>query len=150
MNQNFLESLKKGWKGECECCGRHSQVYKRSIHQAVALQLVKLYKLGGYDGLYVHASRLIPEGQAGSGDLSKSKYFELLKEKPHEQGKKKASGYWSLTPKGLAFVKREVMIPRHALVFDDIVLGYSEELIGIEECLGRGFNYTEMMEDTVI
>ena len=150
MEEQFLHSLKKGWKGDCPCCGRWTQVYRRTIHTAVALQMIRLYRLGGHSGLFVHASRLIPDGQSGSGDLSKAKYWNLLREKPHEVGQKKSSGYWSLTAEGVAFVTRAKMIPQYALVFDDSVLAFSPEMIGIEAALGKKFDYNELMNEQVL
>ncbi len=149
MEPQFISSLQKGWKGDCPCCGRHTQVYKRTIHTAVALQMIRLYRLGGFDGLFVHASRLIPEGQSGSGDLSKAKYWGLLREKPHEIGTKKSSGYWSLTADGVLFVTRAKMIPQFAHVFDDQVMAFSPELISIEQALGKGFKYDELMQEVL-
>jgi len=146
----FLESLKKGWKGDCPCCGRWAQIYRRTIHAAAAIQLMRLYMLGGYDGLFVHASRLIPAGQSGSGDLSKAKYWDLIREKPHDKGAKKSSGYWSLTTKGVGFVTKTLMVPQYAYVFDDRVLALSPELMDIKSALGQKFDYEEIMNENAV
>jgi len=88
-----------------------------------------LLKLGGLGNNYIHASNLIPEGQTGQGDLTKAKYFGLIKAMPETSEAKKSSGYWSLTEDGHLFVTGKKDIPSHLFVFDDKVIGKSEEKI---------------------
>jgi len=141
----FMQKLMNGWKGDCPCCGRHSQVYRRTIHTDLAVQLIRMYRLGARGGEFIHASKLIPEGQAGSGDLGKARYFGIVEQMPHVPGKKKKSGYWSLTPDGSAFVRGEIMIDEYAMVFDDRVIKTGGRKVSIQQCLGNGFSYTELM-----
>ena len=145
--EEFKQKLIGGFKGDCPCCGRYSQIYHRHIHSGIASQLIKLYMLGGYGGHFVHASDLIPAGQASSGDLSKAKYWGLLDKMPHEEGQTKSSGYWSLSPFGVEFVKGSRSIPKTAIVFDDVVIKYSDELVDIKDCLGVKFDYLELMRE---
>lgn len=143
MQEAFRTRLLSGEKMTCECCGRYAQVYQRRIHTSIALQLIELYKLGGtYD--HVHASRLIPKGVSGAGDLSKAKYWGLIEEKPSD-GRTKSSGFWMLTDLGLQYVTDRARVPYIAYVYDDKVLGFSERLCGIREALKEKFDYQELM-----
>lgn len=140
----FLEKLKNGYAGPCPCCKRHAQVYRRAIHATAASQLVKLYRLGG-DHQYVHTRELIPEGQSSIGDFSKAKHFGLIEDRPHDPDNKKTSGEWMLTAKGRDFVLGICGIPEFVMVFNDTVILEGNQFVKIEQCLGKTFNYTELM-----
>lgn len=144
LKKEYLETLKAGKKEACPCCGRWAQVYKRSISETVAAQLIRLHHLGG-DHLYIHASKLIPDGQSGSGDLGKAKYFGLIVEMPHDKGAKKSSGYWKLTQNGVDYVRGLHAIPTFCYVFDDKVLEFSEKLEFITDTVGRKFDYEALI-----
>lgn len=145
MQENFLQMLLNGFKGRCRACGRHAQVYNRSIHFTTAWQLIRLYRLGGAYG-FIHASRLIPPGQTGTGDLGKAKYFGLIEQKGHDEGKKKHSGYWKLTERGVLFVRGNIPIEEFVGIFDDKVISKATKLVNIQDCLGKKFDYQKLME----
>lgn len=143
---DFINKLKAGDKTDCPCCGRHAQMYRRSLHHTAAKKLVQLYRLGG-DSQYVHTSQLVDTGETSIGDFSKAKYWRLIAEAQVTDERKKTSGLWKLTEKGIAFVKCQVTIPRTVLVFDDRTYGFSEDHVTIEQCLsGGGFNYRDLMD----
>lgn len=146
QHTDFLNRLKKGEKTECPCCGRHSQMYRRNLHHTAAKKLIDLYKLGGeFD--YVHTSRLIDDGETGAGDFSKAKYWKLIQEAETTDERKRTSGLWKLTDKGVGFVMDVLTIPRTVMIFDDRVFGFSEDHVSIQQCLASGgFNYSELMK----
>jgi hypothetical protein len=144
MQEDFRQRLLSGEKMDCPCCGRYAQVYQRRLHTSIALQLIELYKLGGtYD--YIHASKLIPKGVSGAGDLSKAKYWGLISEKQPD-GNQKSSGFWMLTDLGVQYVTDRAKVPYIAHVYNDTVLGFSSRLSGIREALSEKFDYQQLME----
>jgi len=150
MDLGFKAQLLSGEKCDCPHCGRYSQVYKRHINATIAKQLIMLLKLGGLGNNYIHASNLIPEGQTGQGDLTKAKYFGLIKAMPETSEAKKSSGYWSLTEDGHLFVTGKKDIPSHLFVFDDKVIGKSEDKIFIADALASGgFHYNNLIQDKI-
>jgi len=149
MDLVFKAQLLSGAKCDCPHCGRYAQVYKRHINATIAKQLIMLMELGGHGNNYVHASNLIPDGQTGQGDLTKAKYFGLIKAMPENSDAKKSSGYWSLTEDGKLFVTGKKAIPSHLFVFDDNVIGKSEDKIFIADALeSGGFNYSDLIKGT--
>ena len=145
---DFMQKLRDEKGGFCcPCCGRWAQLYRRRLHATVARQLIELYRLGSKEArAFVHASMLIPKGQAGSGDLGKAAYWDLIEQKPPTpDSPSKASGYWRLTISGLHFVLGVGKINEVALVFDDRVHSYEGALIGIKESLGIAFDYSALM-----
>ena len=143
--EKFNRTLDEG--GECDCpvCGRFAKVWKRRIHTGIAIQLIELYKLGGYTD-YVHTSKLIAPGASGVGDFSKAKYWDLIQEMPEpvDQLDKKSNGYWRLTRRGVDFVLNTAAIQEYAFVYDDTVLKFDGNTVTIEDCLGKKFNYNEL------
>ena len=145
-SREFLASLRGGHKGNCPCCDRYAQVYKRHLHFTVAWQLIRLYRLNGLSE-YVNACELIMTGQHGTGDFQKAKYWELIERRPLTKAEdtKKSSGWWRLTPKGLDFVLGRITIPRFAMVFDDRVIAFEGKLVSVQDALDARFEYTRLM-----
>lgn len=146
MNEDFAAELQNGYKGDCPHCGRYAQVYRRRLHHTVARQLIQLYRLNGANE-YVHVRDLVTAADSGAGDFTKAKYWGLITEKQHFGTDKKASGYWRLTPNGVDFVNNLVRIQEIAIVFDDTVLGFSGNWVGIKQCLSDKFDYFTIMNN---
>ena len=143
--QEFMDGLLRGEKGDCPCCGRYAQVYRRQISSATARQFIKLYRMTGASRVWVRSSELLFEGSCGVGDFSKGKYWDLVEEKPHEPDATRNSAYWRFTQRGLLFVQGQACIQKYALVFDDQVIKFEGDMVGIKECLTEKFNYAELM-----
>jgi hypothetical protein len=146
QRDEFFKSLRKGEKGDCPCCLRHAQIYKRHLHFVTAWQLIRLYKMGGY-GEYVNASELIYDAQHGTGDFSKMKYWGLIERRPLDGSEttKKSSGWWRLTDKGASFVLGKTTIKKFALIFDDEIIGFEGDDIDIRYALNQKFDYERLM-----
>lgn len=145
-HKTFMMDLLDGEKKDCPCCGRYAQVYRRHLHHDPAKKLIKLYRAGGAEK-FIHTSVLIEKGDTSVGDFSKAKHWKLIHQADPDSDAKKTSGMWKLTQKGISFVRGEISIQRIALIFDDRVLGFSDDMVTIQECLdGGGFNYRELME----
>jgi hypothetical protein len=144
--QQFINLLKQEKEMHCPCCGRYAKIYARTLHQNPAEKLVTLYTMGGGDWFF-HTSRLVKRGETSIGDFTKAKYWGLIEERQNDDVTKKTSGYWRLTSKGIAFVEREISIPKHAYIFDDKVIGFSEERMFITDCFKKYFDYEELMRE---
>jgi len=49
QKQEFFRKLNNGEELTCPCCRRFAKIYHRQIHAGIALQLIRLYRLGGAD-----------------------------------------------------------------------------------------------------
>lgn len=141
---DFWKRLNAGESLDCPCCKRHAMIYTRKIHTSIALQLINLYRLGGHVA-YIHTSKLIAPGSSGIGDFSKAKYWGLIEPKENTDDDKKSSGYWRLTSIGIAFVRGKQSVAGAALVFDDKVIGFTDDPTDIRAALGHKFSYDELM-----
>lgn len=140
--QHILANRDKGTN--CPCCGRPCKVYRRTIFGAMARFLIWLVKA------YEQRDRMtafidILEGPTQrSGDYAKLTYWGLIE--PMETRKGKVTRYWRPTDKGRAFAYDKATVPKHALVYNNEVIGFSEERISIRDALGKQFEYTELMK----
>lgn len=144
MNEDFKNRLIAGSKSDCPCCGRYAQVYKRRIYSTPAAQLILLKTLNGANE-FVHSSRLLFNGTTSVGDFAKAKYWELIEEKPNTSDEKNRSGYWKLTELGFRFVLGDIVIPEYVYIFDDKVIEWAGKDVSIKDCLGKKYNYSELM-----
>lgn len=139
QNQEYMDFLRRGGEGPCPCCGRFNKIYERRLHTTICRQLIILYRAGAADH-YVHSKK------AGGPDFTIAKFWGLIQSKPNDSNRgKKDSGFWALTKLGVEFVQNLAAVPTYAFLYNDQVLKFSEEMSDIEECLGRKFNYSELM-----
>lgn len=150
----FQEELKKGEGAHCPTCGRYAKMYRRRIHSNMARQLIALYRIITPEKVvngqlvigYAH-TRQVRE-ICGYSDFTLAKHWGLVQARPNEDDPSiKDTGQWTLTGAGLNFVRGSSTIPKYAYLFDDRLVGFSEDVVSIREALGKKFNYSEVMED---
>lgn len=146
MSADFMKRLREGFKGDCPCCGRHAQVYKRQLYGTSVRMLIVFYRLGAAEK-FVHYSDAVKQfGLGHIGDFNKAKYWGLVKKKPNDDESKSSSGSWMITEAGKDFILGKSSIHETAYVFDDQVIAFSEQLVGVKEALGHKFDYQQLME----
>jgi hypothetical protein len=95
------------------------------------------------DWIYVPGSA--PPGVLRSREEGKLAWWGLVAEKPNDDAKRKSSGFWKPTRKGVAFVYDRVRVPARAVVYNNKCEGFDGDEIGIREAIGEQFNYEELM-----
>ncbi len=142
---DLFEKLKHGEAVTCPCCERFAKIYERKIHTTMAKQLIEFYHLGGYSG-YLHIKETVGNKRSGSGDFTKLKYWNLIeKSEQPPKPEQKSSGWWKITEPGFKFLQNKISVPKYAIVWDDVVLRFSDETTTISEALGEKFSYPELM-----
>lgn len=131
---------------ECPCCGQFAKVYRRKLNSAMAQALAAFYERMGASDEYVHVPSTTDMSRLG-GDWAKLAHWGLIEEKPSDRDDgSKHAGWWRITELGRRFVRDEVRIPSHALLFNQQLLGMDESsTIGIRQALGDKFDYAELM-----
>ena len=133
-------NLRKGVK--CPCCTQFCKVYKRQIHSTMARMLISLYHLGpGYH----HFNAVMRGISGGWGDFSKLASWGLIIEEANDDPAKRKSGMWAITDRGKQFVRNEIEIPRYIETYNNKQVGVSTDTVMIVDCLGKKFNYEELM-----
>ena len=140
----------------CPCCGRFAMVYHRTIHRTMAVVLILMARRQPR-GEFFHVSRylagldLAPSFQAVAthgGDYAKLRNWGLIESQPGERADGSTrTGFWRVTDQGFAFVHDQLRVPKHAIEFDNRLIGLDDAagLVGIRDCLGDRFNYAELM-----
>lgn len=133
----------------CPCCTQFAKVYKRTIHSSMAQALIRIYRTGhitrdSYNEWVVVADVLTHRQVA---DVAKLAYWELIQPEPEAQRRdgSKRVGRWRVTSRGLYFVTGQASVPKYARVYDGRVLGWTGEGVTIVDCLGKKFDYRELM-----
>jgi hypothetical protein len=140
----------------CPCCRQEVKMYTREINATMAYTLVILHRHFSTDQNWLHVpSYLSQMSTIGSairgGDFAKLRYWGLLEPKPAEKKTEKRKdgskrvGFYRMTERGHQFVKGEIKIPRVALVYNGKHHGFVPGEVTIQECLGKEFNYDDLM-----
>jgi len=142
-----LEELRR-MSGEplsvCECCGGKSKVYAYRI--GCYARVLCWMAVNSTQGEYLH----VPSSGAinGGGDYAKLRYWNLIEKSPiNPDPEKKSSGLWKLTPEGREFAQNKATTNKICYYRkpEGGVLGFEPEQISIVDCLGKKFNYEELM-----
>lgn len=125
----------------CPTCGQFAKVYKRNINSGMAQSLITMYHAGAeHDFIY------IPDAVgARSREEGKLRYWGLVEEATTPRPDGGRAGWWKLTERGVLFVRGERTVMKYAHVFNNEVVGYSGDQVGIRDALGKKFNYQELM-----
>lgn len=127
----------------CPTCERWAKMYKRPLNSTQARGLIWLYKMGG-DKHWVNIT-CGPQWLVKSNQLSTTKHWDLVRQKPNTDPTKKTSGIWRLTDTGTAFVEGRRLLRKYRYLFNDVCFGSDTPMVSVRQTLGVHFNYSEMM-----
>ena len=133
----------------CPCCDRWGKVYGYRVNSTMVRALFWLFIAGKSD--WINIQDKAPRFILRSKSLSTMKYWNLVERKPKEiSDGKRFSGIWRITNDGIAFINRNLYINKKVFVFDDRVVGRSDEMVGVDDCLGNKFSYEELQVTRMI
>ena len=128
---------------QCPCCGQRAQVYRRSIHSAMARDLIACYRQFGV-GEWFDLTAIV--GKRGTGDVTKLRYWGLMEQMPGErEDGSKRTGCWRILPRGADYVRSRVRVQKYAYVYDGEAIRFDGPLVSIHDALGEKFDYRELM-----
>lgn len=157
----FEQRIQAGECEDCPVCGRFAKVWKRKINSGVAAWIVALYRASHSQkpesGGWIHideVARYLPPGMRNGvrkgTDYSIARYWGLVTPRAPQPGDDlRTSGYWRLTAEGRWFAIGAHSVSKYCYVFDDKVLKFDGEPVGIRECLGDKFSYEELWGEGV-
>jgi hypothetical protein len=132
---------------DCPCCGQFVKLYKRKLNSGMAITLLRIFNESiNEDDKWIPVKEFLRENKyKNSHDWTLLKHWGLLEEKENiENIETKNSGFWKITQKGRKFVLNEISVPDKVSIYNNKVLGFSEEQTTIIESLGKKFNYSEL------
>lgn len=130
----------------CPCCGQFAKIYRRKLNSAMACGLMAFYEKTLGSDEYSHVPSHTDMSRLG-GDWAKLAHWGLIEEMPEERDDGcKHAGWWRITSHGRQFVRNQVRVPSHILLFNQEMLSLDRtSMIGIREALGNHFDYDELM-----
>ena len=136
--QYLRSNFKTG--AECPCCGKYVKAYKRKLNSGIARALILMYRLGAYNGKYIHVQNEFAKLKlrATTMDYAYAEKWKLI-----DDGND--IGTWTLTQRGVTFVLGQTFLPDHCLVYNGNVYSWSDDLIDIKDALTKSFDYKELM-----
>lgn len=145
--KSLLEShLQKGMR--CPCCNQFAKIYRYRFSQNICRYLMVLYRVRRESDRFVHVTELlgIDPMITASRDFLRPAFYGLIEEAAiNDPEKKKRSGLWRLTEKGVAFCEKRIAIPKYVVIYNNDVIGYEGELMHIDDFNGDFFSYAELM-----
>lgn len=147
--ERLLREREKGT--HCAACGQFVKLYHRQIHSTMAHALIQCYlMMKGDTAEWFHVTQMMkrPGCSNANGDFQKLCIWGLMEEHPVEEKPEngaKSSGLWRLTVQGCEFSRRKLKVPKYAHIYNDTLLGFSDEMTDIVSCLKKRFNYEELM-----
>lgn len=155
-----LSALREGWKatihgdgGDCPVCDRFCKVYDRTINQTMADALEWLYKAATAPGAdlraWINMPLNAPKEILRSNQHTTLRWWSLIERMmPDETDKrKKHSGMWRITLKGMDFVEGRLSVPKRVYTYNGEPVGFSDEVVRFKDCTDS-FHYGEMMQGT--
>lgn len=138
---------------DCPCCGQFYKVYKRKLNSTMALCLTLIYQYFRQNpqALWLHVPAFLVNVKRDStiagGDPVKLCYWGLIDRKVDERADgSDRVGYYRITDTGKQFVEGKITVASHAFVCNQMVLGFTNEKVTIQEALNSGgFDYSELM-----
>lgn len=129
----------------CPCCSQMARIYRRRITRPMALCLIECWRKGDTTE-YIYIADL----SSHSPDFTKLVYWGLISEQRTARPDGGRAGYWRVTDKGEDYLLDRIAVPKYAEVYDARCLRLDDsEWATIHEALGKGFDLTELLGETV-
>lgn len=130
-------------KGErCPCCTQFVKIYERKIGAGMANALIIMYNHAGQE--WFRMPNISHRWK--NRDESNLKYWKLIVESTEKREDGGRAGWWQVTDLGVRFIYDDLRLPKYARTYDNRLLKYHGEELGILDALSTKFNYRDLMD----
>ena len=130
---------------QCPCCEQLAKVYRRKIHAGMARALVMMFKAAPV-GEPIYKPLVLRGVGAAARDESLCRYWGLIEpDEGRRDDTSSRTGWWKVTDKGGLFVLGAITVPKYARIYDGRLLNLTGDPVSIRDCLGKSFDYAELM-----
>jgi hypothetical protein len=112
----------------------------------MARGLIWLARKAGAERRWVDIPKEAPRWLVKSNQISITALWDFVESQKSADPKKKATGLWRPTPRGVGFAKGRIKVRQRVHTFNNRVVGWSGPEIDVKEALGKNFDYTEVMK----
>lgn len=127
----------------CPCCDRYAKLQKRKLNNGMVLSLLWLVKQYANTGKWIDVPNTAPRAVLKAREFGKLEKWGLVKRAKNNDMRKKDSGLWIPTAKGIKFVNGIEDVPMHMYMYNNKVWEWSEEIISIQDA--TNFDYQELI-----
>ncbi len=139
--EKFWQEIETKEGGVCPCCDRFGKINCEPFGRAIAMGLLFLYKHGPN---YVHPPSIANRVMLTANNHTKARHWGLIDAKPNDDNpKKNKSGWWRINQRGVAVLESRLAVPSHAFVYNNTCLGFTDELVTLQDALGHPFDFRE-------
>jgi hypothetical protein len=132
--------------GDCPCCGQRYQLHRRKLNSGMAATLVWLVQYYAKHRDWVHVQEIAPRHVVRSNEIGKLVHWDLVQLRPKQPDQKsKTSGMWKPKRDGVEFALDHIEVSKYVYLYNNEIVGFSDEMISIAAALGDHFDYDELM-----
>jgi hypothetical protein len=126
----------------CPLCTQYAKVYRRTITAGMARALIAMWHHAGTEWFY------LPDitSRWRSRDEAHLRHWGLIQPAKGNRPDGPTRGWWRVTQFGVDFIHVRVKVDMHALIYDDVLLGFDpENSISILDAIDKKFDYHALM-----
>lgn len=157
----FFKAINTAKGTHCACCDRYGKKYSMRISR-VAMQLLSTcFDTGAIEGMdkwrtcgELFYLKGYHKPSLSTGNFHLLRHWGLtigrleMNDIDAETWDIKGAG-WQITPKGIAFLRRELAVPKYAYIYNKQLYGFSDELVYCEQAHRTGFDLEEMKQEII-
>ena len=132
----------------CPCCSQIAKRYHRKLNSGCARWLVEAARLTLATGdHWVHTSDVIKalRGKlSGTDGTALLTYYEMVSARRTDEGDR-IKGVWQVTPKGWAWIRGELLVPSHCVIYNAVCEGFEGDDVTLGDALREHFDLAELM-----
>lgn len=128
----------------CPCCDRFAKRYRRTLNRTMVASVRWVAERSGDAREWVRFSDDAPRVLVKTNQVGTTALWGLVERRPPEDGAKRTSGVYRITPLGLAFIRGQEPVPEAAYVYNQAADGFAEERVYVWDVL-NDFDYAELM-----
>ncbi len=137
-----IESLvTEGEATTCRCCSQDIAVYKRTINKSMSVWLIKLVHYYEQTKKWFEINKDTTRG----GDYAKFMYWGMIIRKENTDPKKRTSGLWKPTKRGIDYAHNRIALPTRAFVYAKQLQGFSIETSYIIDTFKNEQDYRDLI-----
>jgi hypothetical protein len=153
-----LEELRHKWRvtiggdgGKCPCCDRWGKINNYNLNETMVVTLKWMTRVRPDYEDYIDMGAKAPRWAVRGKNYATMKFWGFVEpaptimKKPDNGIVTKSNGLWRVTNIGHLFVNGGVYVPSKAFVYDDTLMGWGDKMVTFRDCIGKKFNYDEIM-----
>lgn len=150
--EKFFNALTKGGS-KCLCCGRKGRLNRYTLNSSMVASLLWMSRTVTLDGGWILMGQKAPAWILATKAFSTMKFWGFIEPSPKLTVKErnaigmktKTSGHWRITPKGFEFLRGYMQVPSAALVYNDVLYGWTDETVNFYQAIAKQFDFNELM-----